>query len=100
MILESEKVLERKLCTEVKKLGGLAIKLLSSQMTGLPDRLCLLPGGRVYFVELKSTGEKPTKIQEVIHKRLESLGFEVFVIDSTEGINFFLFWVKRQIEKC
>lgn len=85
--IESEKALEHKLCAEIKKIGGWAIKLLSSQITGLPDRLCLLPNGRFQFVELKTTGKKPTKIQLVIHKRLEALGFPVLIIDSSEKIN-------------
>jgi len=90
MLIESEKVLERKLCAEIKKAGGWALKMLSSQVIGLPDRLCLLPGGRAYFVEVKSTGKKPTKIQLVIHKRLEALGFTVYVIDTTEKLTNFI----------
>jgi len=89
-IVESEKDLERKLCAEVKKLGGWAIKLLSSQITGLPDRICLLPSGKIFFVEMKSTGKKPTKIQAIVHNRLRALGFEVYVIDTNEKINNFI----------
>lgn len=87
--IESEKVLERKLCAETKNRGGLAIKLLSSLFSGLPDRLLLFPGGRLFFVEMKTTGNKPTKLQLIIHRRLEALGCSVAVIDSTEGINEF-----------
>jgi len=89
-IAESEKDLERKLCAEVKKLGGWAIKLLSSQITGLPDRLCLLPGGKIFFVEMKSTSKKPTKIQLIVHDRLRALGFVVHVIDTSEKIDNFI----------
>lgn len=85
--MESEKVIERLLVEEVKKAGGWAIKLLATQVTGLPDRLVLLPGGRVFFVELKSTGKKPTKIQKLIHEKLRALGFRVLVIDSVTGVN-------------
>lgn len=90
IIKESEKVIERRLCAEVKTIGGWALKLLSGLVTGLPDRMCLLPGGRIFFVEVKSTGCKPSKIQLVIHKRLEVLGFKVYVIDSTEKLNNFI----------
>ena len=89
-LIESEKAIERKLGAEVKKLGGWTVKMLSGLITGLPDRLVLLPGGRVYFVELKSTGKKPTKIQSVIHEKLRGLGFKVFVVDSTEELTEFL----------
>lgn len=84
--LESEKVIERKLVELVKKAGGLCIKLLTSQYIGLPDRLCLFPNGKIIFVELKSTGQKPRKIQVFVHNKLRSLGFQVEVIDSTEGV--------------
>ena len=86
MVKESEKDLERKLCAEIKKLGGWAVKLLPGQITGLPDRLCLLPGGRVIFVEMKSTGKKPAKIQLIVHDRLQALGFAVHVVDTSEKI--------------
>lgn len=83
----SEKVIERKLVEAVKEKGGMCIKLLSDYITGLPDRLCLFPGQKAIFVELKTTGEKPRKIQVFIHNRLRALGFRVEVIDSIEGIN-------------
>lgn len=83
----SEKVIERKLVEAVKEKGGMCIKLLSDYITGLPDRLCLFPGQKAIFVELKTTGEKPRKIQVFIHNRLRTLGFRVEVIDSVEGIN-------------
>lgn len=84
--LESEKVIERKLVERVKKAGGLCIKLLTSQCVGLPDRLCLFPNGKIVFVELKSTGQKPRKIQVFVHNKLRGLGFQVEVIDSIEGV--------------
>jgi hypothetical protein len=84
--LESEKVIERKLVERVKKAGGLCIKLLTSQYIGLPDRLCLFPNGKIIFVELKSTGQKPRKIQVFVHNKLRGLGFQVEVIDSIEGV--------------
>ena len=82
----NEKELERKLAAEVKSAGGWSIKLLATHVTGLPDRLCLLPGGRAIFVEVKSTGEKPRKIQIHIHKKIRALGFRVEVIDKLEQI--------------
>lgn len=82
----SEKVIERTLVAEVTKKGGLCIKLLTHMFIGLPDRMVLLPGGKIFFVELKSTGCKPRKIQEVVHDKLRALGFKVYVIDSIDGI--------------
>lgn len=82
MTENSEKYLERKLCAEVKAMGGIAYKFVSPGRRGVPDRMCVLPGGQVVFVELKSYGKKPTPLQEIEIGRLKDLGFEVFVIDS------------------
>lgn len=81
-LMDSEKLIEKKLAHEVKKLGGWSIKLVATHITGLPDRLCLLPGGVLFFAELKSTGKKPTKIQLAVHAKLKALGFNIEVIDN------------------
>lgn len=86
-MIYSEKELEKKLNAKIKLLGGISIKLLSYLFRGLPDRMCLLPGGRILFVELKTTGEKPTKFQLIIHRKLRELGFTVLVIDTLKQIN-------------
>lgn len=81
----SEKVFERELSKYVDDSGGMTVKLLSQFIKGLPDRMFLLPGGVVVFVEFKSTGKKPTKIQNYIHARIRALGFLVYVVDSVES---------------
>ena len=86
----NEKLIERKLRDGVKKLGGLAVKFHAISYTGFPDRIVLMPGGRIWFAEIKSTGKKPTPIQEVCISQLRSLGFTVFVIDSQEQLDEFL----------
>lgn len=78
----SEKVFERELSKYVDDNGGMAVKLLSQFIKGLPDRMFLLKGGTVIFAEFKSTGKKPTKIQTYIHTKIRALGFPVFVVDS------------------
>ncbi len=85
--LANEKAVEKKLSAEVKKVGGWSIKLIPDLVAGLPDRLCLFPGGRVVFVEVKSTGRKPSRIQKFIHAKLRGMGFRVEVIDRNEQIN-------------
>lgn len=90
MKIESEKVLEKKLAKEVKDRGGWSIKLLSDFIKGLPDRMVLVPGGKIYFAEIKTTGKKPTKMQILIHKKLERLGFKVYIIDDSEKIKKFI----------
>lgn len=84
--IDSEKLVERKLVELVKINNGVCIKLLCDQLAGLPDRLCLFPGHKIAFVELKTTGQKPRRIQAYIHKKLRTLGFRVEVIDTVEGV--------------
>ena len=67
---------------ECKKLGWLPLKFVSPSMTGLPDRIVLVPGGVVFFVELKAPGKKPRKRQTVVHNMLRRLGFAVFIADT------------------
>jgi len=86
MIFESEKDLEKKLVKDVKAMGGLAIKWLPFLVAGLPDRIVLLSGGRILFVEVKGTGKPTRKIQLTIHKKLRKLGFRVEVVDTSEQI--------------
>jgi len=85
----NEKLIEKKLRELVKKLGGIALKFFCMSFTGMPDRIVLMPGGRIWFVELKSTGMKPTPRQAIVHAFLRKLGFEVWVIDTQEGLTEF-----------
>lgn len=83
---ESEKALEARLRKEVEKRGGMAIKLSSQMHRGLPDRMVLLPHAVQYFIELKTTGKKPTHLQTHCHEQLRALHFPVLVIDSTKAL--------------
>lgn len=84
--IDSEKLVERKLVELVKINNGMCIKLLCDQLIGLPDRLCLFPNHKMAFVETKTTGQKPRRIQAYMHKKLRALGFRVEVIDSVESV--------------
>lgn len=81
-----EKSIESKLTAEVRRFGGLAPKFVSPGLDGVPDRLILLPGGKVAFAELKAPGKTLRPLQAVRKRQLEALGFRVFVIDSIEQI--------------
>ena len=87
IVTESEKVLEAELRERCKTLGWMCIKLTSQYQRGLPDRLILMPGGRVCFAEIKTTGKKPTALQRVTHERLRALGYRVEVVDTTERLD-------------
>ena len=87
---DSEKTLERSLVEKIRQLGGLCLKLQGNMYAGIPDRLILLPGGKAVFVELKSEGIKPRKLQLIRHEELRALGFQVYVIDTHEKLTQFL----------
>lgn len=86
----NEKLIEKKLREGVKYSGGIALKFSSPYHRGIPDRIVLMPEGRAYFVELKTTGKKPTLLQEKALRELRELGFDARVIDSQESLNEFL----------
>ena len=76
-----EKTIEQKFREAVKAAGGLALKFASPGFDGVPDRLALLPGGRMAFVEVKAPGKKPRPLQLARHRQLRQLGFKVYVLD-------------------
>ena len=86
----SEKRLEPKLGRHIKKAGGMYLKFHCISFTGMPDRMILLPGGRIYFAEIKSEGKTPSDRQELVHAILRRLGFYVFTIDTDEKLDLFL----------
>lgn len=83
---ESEKYVEGKLKAVAKKHGGRALKWVSPGEGGVPDRIVLLPDGRIYFVELKRPGGKPGKRQLWWADKLRALGFDCFFLLSAEDV--------------
>ena len=81
-----EKTIEAKLVKAVKNMGGLAPKFVSPGFDGVPDRIVLLPHGKIAFVELKAEGEKLRPLQVRRKRQLESLGFSVYCVDGAEQI--------------
>ena len=81
-----ERVVEQRLVEAVRKAGGLCPKFVSPGWDGVPDRIVLLPGGKLGFVELKAPGQKLRPLQRRRREQLERLGFRVFVIDGVEQI--------------
>ncbi len=82
-----EKTIEAYLRQRVKAAGGLALKMVCPGWSGVPDRLVLLPGARIFFAETKNTGGKPTKKQLYRHGQLRALGFRVYVPDSVTAVD-------------
>lgn len=87
-MLESK--IEKKLVSMVRKQGGRCLKFVSPGNAGVPDRIVMMPQGKIHFVELKAPGEKPRALQIAVHDRFKRLGFPVTVIDSMEGAEAFV----------
>ena len=81
-----ETKVEARFTRRVKGLGGWAIKILPS-VSGLPDRMAIMPGGRVIFVELKAPKKTAAPHQTVVHAKLASLGCPVAILDTLEAVD-------------
>ncbi len=81
-----EKQIEQAFARAVKARGGIALKLNPLGMSGIPDRMVLLPNGICFFVELKAPGQKPRPLQIRRMEQLEKLGFRCFVLDNKKQI--------------
>lgn len=86
----AEKDIERFLVNSIKKLGGVAYKFVSPGNAGVPDRLIVMPGGKIYFVELKTEKGVPTVLQCRQMDRLFSLGCDVTLLQGLEQVKNFL----------
>lgn len=82
----TERDVERKLLKAVKHNGGVCWKFTSPGTAGVPDRIILIPEGRLAFVEVKAPGETPRPLQLSRHRLIRQLGFKVFVLDNTADI--------------
>lgn len=83
---EGEKALDVYVRKKIKELGGLYIKLGTTYMSGLPDRM-ILRDGKTIFVELKGKGNKPTPKQLAVHKQFFNCGHRVHVLTGGEPKN-------------
>ena len=88
MILE--KAIEAYLRDKVKKHGGIAFKFVSPGYNGVPDRLVIMPGGRIYFVEVKNERGRLSPLQLRCHNILDALGIRVYVLWSKEDVDAFM----------
>ena len=82
-----EKTVEAYLRRRVKEAGGLALKLVCPGWTGVPDRLILMPGARVYSAATKDHGRTPKPRERSAHGRLRAPGFLVSVPDSKPAVD-------------
>ena len=83
----SEKMIERYLCDSVKQMGGVCLKYSNAGMVGYPDRICLLSGGVVFWVELKSKDGRLNEVQKIRIRQLRGMGHTVNVCRSKEDVD-------------
>ena len=79
-----ESELEEKFRALVMQAGGKAYKFISPGNDGVPDRLVVLPGGKVGFVELKRPGKASRKLQKFRQNELKQLGCYTAEVDNEQ----------------
>lgn len=80
-----EKHIESYLMKCSREIGGECWKWTGT--LGVPDRIILLPGGRVIFVEVKQRSGRLSKMQIHIHEKMRKLGMDVRVVWSKEDVD-------------
>lgn len=90
---ELENSLEKYFREKVRRILGGAVYKLISTGAGVPDRMVLLPGGRILLVELKTVKGEPSALQEIWHLKAARLGTIVHVISGKEEIDR---WIEAQ----
>lgn len=94
----SEKAIEAYLNKRCNENGLLCLKYSNANVTGYPDRLVCCINGKVVWVELKSKGKKPTKLQEIRHQELRDLGHEVWVVSSKPEVDELIGYIESIVQ--
>lgn len=85
-----ESAVEKRLTEMLRQRGALCLKFSSPGNPGVPDRIVLLPGGRVVFVELKAEGGRVGVLQARQIARLRELGADVRVLEGVGQVQGFV----------
>ena len=91
-----ERDVEKRLVRGVRNQGGLCLKWVSPGFAGVPDRIVLLPGERLFFIELKQETGRLTKLQRWVHGKLRDLGFPVITLYGPGDVELFLDFLKKR----
>lgn len=92
-----ERDIEKKLLNAIRKMGGEAFKWVSPGNDGVPDRIVMLPGGRLIFVELKADRGRLSPIQKIQIRRIQKLGQDVEVVQGMDGLEEFLERIRNEV---
>lgn len=85
-----EYAVEKHLISVTQACGGMCIKFTSPGMSGVPDRIVILPGGKIGFAELKAPGKKPRRLQKAVIRDLYRRGCRVATIDNLKSVEGFI----------
>lgn len=91
-----ESEIEARLVRMVRGLGGLCLKFVSPGCAGVPDRIIILPGGRVIFAELKTEYGQLRNLQRYFIDELRARGADVRVLKGLDQVNEFIAEVKAE----
>jgi len=81
-----ETSVEKRLIQQVKRVGGICMKVMPV-VAGYPDRLVLLPGGRLYLIETKAPNGALRPAQQVFRRKAEAIGVPVAVLYTTKQVD-------------
>lgn len=87
-----EKDVEKYFVRTVQALGGAAHKFKAPMRKGVSDRVAVLPGGVVWFVELKARNGRLSPLQKLFADEMQALGANYACLWSVEDVNA---WVKK-----
>lgn len=93
-----ESEIERKLGQGIRQLGGLYYKFVSPNLPGVPDRIVILPGGRVIFVELKAELGRLANIQKWVIEEMRQRDADVRVIKGWPEAKAFLDECRTEVQ--
>ena len=85
-----EYAVEKHLVQKTQERGGMCIKFTSPGMTGVPDRIVILPGGKIGFAEMKAPGKKPRRLQKAVIRDLYRRRCQVATIDNLKSAEGFV----------
>lgn len=92
-----ERDIEKKLLNAIRKMGGEAFKWVSPGNDGVPDRIVMLPAGRLIFVELKADRGRLSSVQKIQIRRIQKLGQDVEVVQGMDGLEEFLERIRKEV---
>lgn len=94
-----ENRVEQRLIDGVKALGGRTFKFVSPGLAGVPDRIVILPGGNVHFVEVKAPGGKPSELQLRRLTQLRKLGVKALILTGATEVDDYLGDIKELMDE-